>query len=84
MDYCVILKKFRFIQNMMRQDQIYLDEFVKVRNIIFIEIDQCVMDFFKLNEINYFNYTSVLHPGKIAHEAYAKCILDELKKKKLI
>ena len=59
-------------------------KFSQEKKIIFIEIDQCVMDYFKLNEISFSSYTSVLHPGKIAHESYSKCILDELKKRSLI
>ena len=42
------------------------------------------MDYFNFHEINYLNYTNELHPGKIAHEFYAKCIFEELKMRKLI
>ena len=76
--------EFRYRNFVIKTFKKAIYKFSQKKNIIFIEIDQCVMDFFKLNEINYFNYTSLLHPGEIAHEAYSQCIFDELKKRKLI
>ena len=76
--------EFRFKNFVIKTFKKIINKFSQEKNILFIEIDQCVMDFFNVNEINYFKYTSVLHPGKIAHEAYSQCILHELKKRKLI